>query len=412
MTDSDSGLADSPHPTKKARRVVAQVIAGLGLNTFPAIFVAIYARIAPIEDQGFLALALAVGVYLAQLVNAFFIEGALATPGAGHQDMCLPRWVAVTTVVAAGLLIIGPAVTHPAVLMVSTTGLMSGLLVARTIGVVTDRWKREVAASGVLIFASLVALVLSHQRNELCVRVLALGTAIAILLRHWPRTPAGRRGIPPDVRRSSWVTAETAVVGGVYPIITTLVLSVAGPAAAVSFRVIWSVAGALEPILAYGRYRLLAHGHHGEFTSFASVFVTGLVAVLVAAFAGLGQLVFGPAWAGVSGTAVVFACLLKVLVLIDNVPFAAVRKAGKTALSFWIRAASSAISLALAAWFLHAFGSVTAVFLALIVSAILTIALDHVAATRAVPDYGISPRRGVSPPSGFERLPEPGPDQL
>jgi hypothetical protein len=406
-------MTASPNGAKKAYRVVAQVVAGLGLNMFPAIFVAIYARIAPIEEQGLLALSLAVGVYIAQLINAFFVEGALATPEADH-DMCLPGWTALFSIIAAGLLIVGPPVKHPAVLMISITGLMSGLLVARTIGVVTDRWKQEVLASTVLIGASLAALVLSHRHSDHCVRVLALGTGAAILLRYWPRTAAGRSGIPPDIRRSSWVTAETAVVGAVYPIITSLVLSLAGPAAAVSFRVIWSVAGALEPILAYGRYRLLAHGHRGEIGSIAAVFAAGLLAVLLAAFSGFGELVFGPAWAGVGVMAVVFACLLKGLVLIDNVPFAALRKAGETSLVFWVRGASSVLYLVLGVWFLHAFGSVSAVFLAFIIAEVFTIVLYHLVASKAAPDYGISLRSANrnSTAFGSDRFPEPGPDEL
>ena len=57
----------------RALHAVVQVIAGLGLNIFPAIFIAVYARIAPIEVQGFLAVALTVVVYLAQLINTFII---------------------------------------------------------------------------------------------------------------------------------------------------------------------------------------------------------------------------------------------------------------------------------------------------------------------------------------------------
>lgn len=384
----------SPPAARKAYRVAAQVAAGLGLNLFPAIFIAVYARIAPIQEQGALALALAVGVYLAQLVNAFFVEGPLATPGADH-DLSLPRWTAVAGVAATAVLAVGPPVKHSAVLTIGITGLMSGLLVARTIGVVTDRWRQEVAASAVLIAASLAALVLAHRHSEHCVRVLAVGTGAAILLRYRPRTAGAGTVMPPDLRRSAWVTAETAVVGGVYPLITSLVLTLAGPAAAVGFRVVWSVAGALEPILAYGRYRLLAHGHRGEIGSIAAVFLAGLAAVLLAAFCGVGQLVFGPAWAGVGVSAVVFACLLKGLVMIDNVPFAALRKAGETAAAFWVRAASSLAYLGLGVWFLVAFRSVAAVFLGFILAELLTIALYHVVAARSAPDYRISlPRRG------------------
>ena len=69
-----------------------QVLAGLALNVFPAMFIAIYARIAPIDTQGFLALSLAVGVYVAQLFNAFIVEGRLATPDADERWGCPSGW--------------------------------------------------------------------------------------------------------------------------------------------------------------------------------------------------------------------------------------------------------------------------------------------------------------------------------
>ncbi len=73
---------------KKHHHAVVQVAAGLALNVFPAIFIAVYARIAPIDSQGLLALFLTVGVYVAALLNAFILEGRLATPGADHNLVC------------------------------------------------------------------------------------------------------------------------------------------------------------------------------------------------------------------------------------------------------------------------------------------------------------------------------------
>ena len=76
--------ASSPRPSVAKRlaekhvHAVVQVLAGLALNVFPAIFIAIYARVAPIGVQGLLALSLTLGVYVAQLVNAFIVEGRLA----------------------------------------------------------------------------------------------------------------------------------------------------------------------------------------------------------------------------------------------------------------------------------------------------------------------------------------------
>lgn len=129
-------------PDSRHLHTLVQVVAGLALNVFPAIFIAIYARIAPIETQGFLALALAVGVYVAQLFNAFIVEGRLATPDA-EGEPGLPGWVVLLSAAACGLLVIGPAVASSAVLMAGAIGVMTGLLMTRSIGVVTGEWKTE-----------------------------------------------------------------------------------------------------------------------------------------------------------------------------------------------------------------------------------------------------------------------------
>lgn len=183
------------------------------------------------------------------------------------------------------------------------------------------------------------------------------------------------------------MTAETAVVGAVQPAITSLLLVLVGPAASVTFRVISTVAGALEPILAYGRYRLLAHGHRGELKAFVAVFVVGMVAVLVAAFGGIGSLVFGPAWQGVGVAAMLLACLWKALMLVSTVPFAALRKAGKTVLVFWIRGASTVVYLAISVGFLLVWQSTAAIFVAFAVSELITAVVYHCAAVRGAPDY-------------------------
>lgn len=373
-------------PESKALHAVVQVIAGLGLNIFPAIFIAVYARIAPIEVQGFLALALTVGVYVAQLINAFIIEGRLATPGA-DQNFCLPVWTALLSMASGALLIFGPAVAPHAVLMVSAIGLMTGMLVGRSIGMVSGRWKREAVASTVLIVSGVVALVLAVQHSVHSVRVLALGAVIATLMRYLPRTPFGRSGLPPDVAKASWVTAETAVVGSVVPALTSAVLYAMGPAASVAFRVISTVSGALEPIISYGRYRLLSHSNKRESAIVGVIFVAGLVAVLVAAFGGFGRLVFGPAWSNVGVVALLLACVWKGLMLLSTVPFAALRKAGETTVVFWVRGVSTVVYLAIGLTFLFVWHSTIAIFLAFVIAEIFTGILYRVVARRYIPDF-------------------------
>lgn len=376
-------------PGSRHLQTAVQVGAGLALNVFPAIFIAIYARIAPIETQGFLALALAVGVYIAQLFNAFIVEGRLATPDA-DGELGLPTWVVLFSVAACGLLVFGPAVASSPVLLASATGVMTGLLMTRSIGVVTGEWKDEGFAAGALIVASLVALWLAAQQNPHCVRVLAIGAMVAVAVRYRPRKAMPRLGFPPDVRRSGWVTAETAVVGAVQPAITSLLLVLVGPAASVTFRVISTVAGALEPILAYGRYRLLAHGHRGELKAFVAVFLVGMAAVLVAAFGGLGSLVFGPAWQDVGVAAMLLACLWKAVMLVSTVPFAALRKAGRTVLVFWIRGASTVVYLIVSVGMLLLWKNTAAIFLAFVAAELITALVYHYAAVRGAPEYAAS----------------------
>lgn len=385
-------MVDSKH-----LHTAVQVLAGLALNVFPAMFIAIYARIAPIDTQGFLALALVIGVYVAQLFNAFVVEGRLATPHA-DRELGLPSWVVLFTLAAGVLLVISPAVASSAVLMASSVGVMTGLLMSRSIGVVTGDWKREGLGAATLIVASVIALWMAAQHNPHCVRVLAVGAVLAVVARYRPGRTMPNMGFPPDVRRSSWVTAETAVVGAVQPAITSLLLVMVGPAASVTFRVISTVAGAVEPILAYGRYRLLAHGHRGELAAFVAVFAVGMAAVLVAAFGGVGSLIFGPAWRDVGVAALLLAALWKAVMLLSTVPFAALRKAGKTVLVFWIRGGSTVIYLVISVGFLVVWQNTTAIFLAFVASELITALVYHLAALRGAPDYAAT--------FGFRRLRE------
>lgn len=370
----------------RALQAVVQVVAGLGLNVFPAIFIAVYARIAPIDIQGVLAVSLTVGVYVAQLVNAFMVEGRLATPAADH-DFALPQWIAALSVASGGLLIFGPSVAAPAVLVITSIGLMTGMLVARSIGMVNGTWRREGVAASILVFSGLIALIMAIHHSDHGVRVLAAGAVLATLTRYRPRTPLSWTGMPPDMGKAAWVTAETAVVGGVVPAITSAVFYLLGPGASVSFRVISTVSGALEPIIAYGRYRLLAHGRKAEAAIVGVIFLIGLAGVLIGAFAGLGRLIFGPAWANVGVLALLLACVWKGLMLLSTVPFAALRKAGETTLVFWVRAASSLVYLAVAGGFLLAWQSNVAIFVAFVVAEIFTGLLYRFVARKYVPDF-------------------------
>ena len=373
----------------KHLQAATQIAAGLALNVFPAIFIAVFARVAPIEQQGHLAVSLTIGTYVAQLLSAFVVESRLATPDADH-DLSMPWWMALLSVGGGALLIASPTVPPTPIILIGVLGLSSGLLMARTIGVVRGTWKLESAAAFLLVAGCLAALVLSIYDNPNCVRVLAASAIVAILVRFWPRPAVRDSGMPPDLRRAAWVTGETATVGSVQPTLQAFILVLLGPAASVGFRVISTISGILEPILAYGRVRQLAHGHRGEVAQVTLIFVVGTAAIFIAAYVGLWQLIFGPAWGSTLLAGLAVACLWKATMLFSTIPFAALRRAGQTKQVFWLRAANTALYVGFGLGFLFIFDSGFAVFSSFVVTELVMFVPYHLYARKFAPDYRAS----------------------
>ncbi|MDI9916916.1 hypothetical protein [Rhodococcus sp. IEGM 1379] len=370
----------------KSVEPLVQIVAGLALNAFPAIFIAVFARVAPIEQQGRLAVSLAIGTYVAQLLSAFVVESRLATPEADHK-ISMPWWIALLSTVSGTLLIVSPTVPPTPVTLIGVLGLSSGLLMARTIGVVRGRWKLESVAASILMVGCLSALVLAVHDNANCVRVLATGALLAILIRCWPLPARRDLGFPPDLTKAAWVTGETATVGMVQPALSTFILAVLGPSAAVGFRVVSTISGILEPILAYGRVRQLAHGHKGEVAQVAMLLVAGTTAIFVGAYLGMWSLIFGPAWNSSLYVALAIACVWKLCLLVTTIPFAALRRAGRTKTVFWLRAVNTALYVVLGLTFLFGFNSSAAVFLSFVITEVLMFVPYHLAASRSAPEY-------------------------
>lgn len=365
---------------------LVQILAGLALNAFPAVFIAVFARVAPIEQQGRLAVSLAIGTYAAQLLSAFVVESRLATPDADHK-LKMPWWMVLLTSASAILLIVSPAVPPTVITLIGVLGLSSGLLMARTIGVVRGRWKLESIAAAILMAGCLGALVLAVYDDPNCVRVLAAGALLAVLIRCWPLPARHENGFPPDLTKAAWVTGETATVGMVQPALASFILAVLGPSAAVGFRVVSTISGILEPILAYGRVRQLAHGHRGEVANVALILVVGTAAIFGGAYLGLWSLIFGPAWSSSLYVGLAVACGWKACMLITTIPFAALRRAGRTTMVFWLRAANATLYVALGLAFLFGFGTSTAVFVSFVITELLMFVPYHVAAARFAPEY-------------------------
>jgi hypothetical protein len=92
----------------------------------------------------------------------------------------------------------------------------------------------------------------------------------------------------------------------------------------------------------------------------------------------------------VGTVALLLAFLWKVVTLVSTVPFAALRKAGRTALVFGIRGASTVVYLIISVSMLLLWHTTTAIFAAFVVAELITALVYHVAATRAAPEYTAS----------------------
>jgi hypothetical protein len=73
--------------------------------------------------------------------------------------------------------------------------------------------------------------------------------------------------------------------------------------------------------------------------------------------------------------------------LVSTVPFAALRKAGKTVLVFWIRGAGTVVYLVISVGLLLVWQNTAAIFLAFVIAEMITSLGYHAAAVRAAPDY-------------------------
>lgn len=367
----------------QALQSVAMIGAGAVLALTPAGFQAIGARTLSVPTQGVLALALAVGTFLGQVVGAWVVESRLATREDDEAGGEVPYPLTLLASAAAGAAVLVAWPQEWLAHLVGVPLLLASLVAGRLVSVGRHHVVREVLASAVLVL-TLGLVALDGFSGPWAIRWMVLSATAAVFVRYVP-TPRVRAV---SRRNRGWVVADTTVAGIAQPLLNGVLLAVAGPQAAIAYRAVSTVSAAFEPVISYVRVRLLVSESRFQ-VALGAVTLVGVAGLLVGMDAlGLFDALLGSAWYPVTIGALLAACGWRASTLVTTVPFARLRRDGRTRDVFLMRAASAACYLAIATP-LALTGSAALVFVGLLVAEGLTAAaywtLDRCSARAAVP---------------------------
>ena len=314
-------------------RSLGMIAVGGIMALAPVSFQAVAARNLDLHTQGLLALALGLGAYVGQLVGSWVVESRLATPSR-DGEIPFPVTLLVASVAGGALILAAPLSTAAGVLGVPL--LVAGLNVGRSVSVARQDHLRELMA-GVVLLVGVVAAALRSFAGVWSVRAIALACLLAILVRFTPT----QNPRPATSSARGWVSAETALVGVVQPLLNAVLLATVGPSGAIAFRVIATVSAAMEPVTAYVRVRLLVSWSRMQVLVGAAAELALFALIMVLAGTGTLEAILGSAWHHVPLAALVLACLWRFSGVVTTIPFAQLRRQGLTTLVFRLRTASS-----------------------------------------------------------------------
>jgi hypothetical protein len=369
-----------PAPLRMRGAVLSLItlLGGVSLAVIPAATVSISSRLFPVDEQGFLAVAVLVATFAGQLTFAVVVESRLSS-AATERRVVFPLWLAAISVVTAVVIAVIPP--NAVVLAIGLPILIAALEVGRGVSVAERLDKREIVASVAVGLGALAGVLAGFAGQSWALIPLVAGIAIATCVRCLPVNHHASR---PEPAVMGWVIADTAITGAVYPLLNTMILAFLGPADAVLFTSIATVSGLLAIPLNFMRLRLLKEHSGLDIVISAASVIAAVIALLVLEFVGAFGFIFGTAWTD-SATLVplLLACAWRAASLATTIPFAALRRAGEVRLLTGLRATVSAITFALAAVGL-AFQNLAAVFLGLLIAELASAVIYEVARRRRV----------------------------
>ena len=372
--------ADLPAPLRLRRATLSLItlLGGVSLAVIPAATVAISSRLFSRPEQGVIAVAVMVATFAGQLTFAVVLESRLSS-AATDRRVVFPLWLAGLALVAA--VVIALNATNPVVLCLGLPLLIAALEVGRGVSVAERLDLREIWASIAVGLGALAGVAAAFTGQDWALIPLVAGIALATLVRCLPVTHRASRHEPAVM---SWVVADTAITGVIYPLLNVMILTLIGPGGAVLFTAIATVSGLLAIPLNFMRLRLLKEHSRLDIVVSAGAVVAAVVVLMMLELTGVLGFIFGGVWTGSAAVLpLVLACGWRAASLATTIPFAALRRMGEVRLLTGLRAAVSVIAFVLAGIGL-ALNSLSAVFLGLLIAELASAVVYELARRRRV----------------------------
>ncbi|TFC49460.1 hypothetical protein E3O47_11040 [Cryobacterium sp. TMT2-17-1] len=372
--------ADLPAPLRLRRAILSLItlLGGVSLAVIPAATVAISSRLFSRPEQGVIAVAVMVATFAGQLTFAVVLESRLSS-AATDRRVVFPLWLAGLALVAA--VVIALNATNPVVLCLGLPLLIAALEVGRGVSVAERLDLREIWASIAVGLGALAGVAAAFTGQDWALIPLVAGIALATLVRCLPVTHRASR---PEPAVMSWVVADTAITGVIYPLLNVMILTLIGPGGAVLFTAIATVSGLLAIPLNFMRLRLLKEHSRLDIVVSAGAVVAAVVVLMMLELTGVLGFIFGGVWTGSAAVLpLVLACGWRAASLATTIPFAALRRMGEVRLLTGLRAAVSVIAFVLAGIGL-ALNSLSAVFLGLLIAELASAVVYELARRRRV----------------------------
>lgn len=354
--------------TSRVRSTVASLstLAGGGLlAVVPATVLVISGKLYSLEQQGFIAVAVTVSLFVGQLASAAIVESRLSSRESSRR-VNHPKWLLILVVIAALSITISGG--NVVMVCIGLPFLLASLEVGRGVSIAEQLNGRELAASIAVGLGALSGIVLAFIDEHWALTPLVLAIVIATLLRSW-RLDIESGAI--SRKNLRWILIDVSFVGVIFPIVNLLILARLGGSESFVFASISTISGLIGIPLSYLRMRLLKEHSPFDILLSASTAVLAIVSIFVADALGVFGLLFGSAWETSSTFfALALACGWRTASLWSTIPFARLRRMGQVKRLTLLRTSAVVATFTLALIAVQ-LGSVALVFGALLLGELL-----------------------------------------
>lgn len=358
-------------------RRLALLASGVGSALVSLALLTASVAVVGVDGAAWVAMLGALAAYAGQILTSLYVEIPLA--GSPERQLRIPPIVAWIALAGSMLTVVGALVGSLEVSILASLVFLSIAEPSRSVALSRFAVRSEFIG-GLAVGAAAIWGYIAPSRPVLHVWIpLALAIAIGCRL-----VGVGvARGRPLRVSRGGWwVLGETLLTGATQPFITSLALSAIGPSGAVTYRAVVSVGNAFSPLLNMTRIRLLVRHSRADiwFAIIAGLLTAGAVVLLH--WSGVFGEILGEVWGGVDWVLIALLILWRIATFWSTLPFAALRRRGRTRRVFVARMISTAGYWITTLIAIVVSPTVTSLLVAVVISEALAVAIYLIAQRR------------------------------